>query len=1204
MKHFLRRPARASGTLIARFVLSVPGLLVAAGCSGADEFPRTHEVTAAAGAQGTLRSRDSVLVNNGDHWVSLSSSVPKSATGVSLCDPADPFWQGRDTLFVPFRRGVAPGQLANCYDGDAMPDGPHAWAVKAGTEPVTSPSVAKVASNLWLLAYSAVNKATSRRCIGIGASSGGPTGPAWWPATITSSGQQPDICAAAGSAFDPYFFYDRKLSATGPGTNKWYVLWRETTSAAGADSLLKIQEVDPATGRVVAGTQRNLLDSTSPALRFSQAGGTCTGTTNLRRVIGRPTMTRAQNGHLWLFFSANERDCVNYSTGRALCGTESPLTSTLCEIPSAADAGGRFRPQWGAPNRTSVPSGSNAAPYLAFPNDMAGFGGMTLALPDPKAEDVQPIYATAHSLEASVPRQSVLRLDDGSTVPGLFESELVSWYGQEFGSLDARTPSGPPLSKRVVPNFRMPAGMYSLFSQMAPDGTLFNAGVDHRQSYLRPTARNSALGAFSPKNNAFENLPVAAMNGSTEIPGVNAGSANPPPITRWAAPNLFNPAEFNFLIKKFRSDQDYLAGGALADVQVFDGGRAVAFTIPVSFPGAYWGNAQWGNWRAYKRAPDGSMPLVGGQPVLDDGVKLPTMPPTVWPAIGVARIVDNKWKVMDRWSARNLRESSPSGFAACPEISGVLPNGETLCAGPNELSVLPQSGHLVVTQYLRLHGQSLVMVLEPTRRTDGGYDMKVAAQYSLPTIPHPRTAKPIDVLPREVFADPTGVKGNASTQTPGDERFAIAADMFENPSVLLEFSYDDVNRTIRPVSAPIITGLRPKNTDTPFNDLPYAGVKTAHYDKHGNLWTTSGPLGSLPILTMYANANGRKTSKSQTLAQGGCNFNANLPPQDYKTSDPLLPGSPNPNTWGQICPPDYVFLQAQQISRVYTSLAFREHPTKPRIIGHSHWGANVLGIEYSGSGRMMSFTIAAPMDNGRKLLDLGYTDSRPGAFDATGRMWFNVGTLSAETTTMDRLDRVITKQWVGAIDTDQLFDRPAIPLAVDPGVETVIEGENTHTKTTGTRCADGSPIASCPLSQPILVDPTAFVEKVTHSSINDGPVSSLAADDAQVAHQAGIAEYVVWVPKRGNYSLSYFASGKPGAMITFSVGDGPILHTTPVETPPDTARPAADYWRQQWQTFTSSTLFLEKGRHVLRISAPTEAARGWRLDSFKLRREP
>ena len=44
----------------------------------------------------------------------------------------------------------------------------------------------------------------------------------------------------------------------------------------------------------------------------------------------------------------------------------------------------------------------------------------------------------------------------------------------------------------------------------------------------------------------------------------------------------------------------------------------------------------------------------------------------------------------------------------------------------------------------------------------------------------------------------------------------------------------------------------------------------------------------MPILAMYANASGRKTSRSEPVAQGGCNFDPTLAPSEYKTSDPLL----------------------------------------------------------------------------------------------------------------------------------------------------------------------------------------------------------------------------------------------------------------------------------------------------------------------------
>jgi hypothetical protein len=89
---------------------------------------------------------------------------------------------------------------------------------------------------------------------------------------------------------------------------------------------------------------------------------------------------------------------------------------------NAFDPSTRNQPWWGASTRTA-PTPGNARPLQAFP-DAPGFGGLSLALPDPTATGPQPVYATAHIYWGGASRlrtQVVFRLDTTGVQPVLSE---------------------------------------------------------------------------------------------------------------------------------------------------------------------------------------------------------------------------------------------------------------------------------------------------------------------------------------------------------------------------------------------------------------------------------------------------------------------------------------------------------------------------------------------------------------------------------------------------------------------------------------------------------------------------------------------------------------------------------------------------------------------------------------------------------------
>jgi arabinan endo-1,5-alpha-L-arabinosidase len=379
---------------------------------------------AAAGPQGSLRAADPTLVRDGDTWMSLSTNERLSSQFAVACDADDPVWD-RGFAYIPYRTGPAPDQLGDCYAGDALPGGPGPWA---GRPPATgmlqwAPTIARI-NTAWFLFYAARRAGTGQQCIGVAASDR-PTGPGWFhPA-------QPLICPSGGNwAIDPEIFFDRQ-------TRAWYLLWRQDPGPC--DSRIYIQRFNPDTA-TLTGTARLLLSGTHPDLGFDEYRVTsCPG--GLKHIIENPTMVRADSGTLWLFFSANQWDNVNYATGWALCGEGSPTAGGGCALLNSFNPASRNRPWWGASVRTA-PTPGNARPSMAFP-DLPGLGGLSLATADPTATGTQPVYATAHLFwggASNLRTQVVLRLDTAALLPALVDTTPAARQGE--GGMDLGVSAG------------------------------------------------------------------------------------------------------------------------------------------------------------------------------------------------------------------------------------------------------------------------------------------------------------------------------------------------------------------------------------------------------------------------------------------------------------------------------------------------------------------------------------------------------------------------------------------------------------------------------------------------------------------------------------------------------------------------------------------------------------------------------------------
>lgn len=613
---------------------------------------------AVAGPQGSLRAADPTLVRDGDTWVSLSTNESLSAPFAVACNPSDPVWS-KGFAFVPYRTGPAPDRLGDCWGGDVLPNGPGPWADRSAFL-LWAPSIARI-NGAWWLFYAARRAGTGQQCVGVAAGDRA-TGPNWLhPA-------QPLICPAGGNwAIDPEVFFDRL-------TRAWYLLWRQDPGFC--ESRLLAQRFDPTTA-AVTGPVRQLLSSAAPALGFDEFTGAPSCPGGLKQIIENPTMVRADSGTLWLFFSANAWDTVNYATGWALCGTGAPTDGASCAIVNAFDQATRNRPWWGASARTAPTPGS-AAPVNGFP-DLPGFGGLSLAVPDPTGTAPQPVYATAHLFWGDTSKlrtQVTYQLDTTGTLPALYETEPVTIHGRagSFGPdlAGPAAPSGQPLATRAVPGWGWPAGHRGIFNAVTADGTFVIAGAN-----TDVADDMVAVGLYDARANQWTTVNARTSGGATNVTPIVEG------------------------------DRTFHGGAEAWDVQVIGDGNAIAFSNIFGVPA--------GGYFERRRIP----------------------PEGVWPSFGIVARVGEHWRVVAEWTAAQLAVSNVDSDVderACAPYQG-MPDATSLCGGPNEMAPLPRSRDLIVALYAGDGRRSSggLMALRVTGGPD--YTAKVVGYYPYPEVP-------------------------------------------------------------------------------------------------------------------------------------------------------------------------------------------------------------------------------------------------------------------------------------------------------------------------------------------------------------------------------------------------------------------------------------------------------------------------------------
>jgi hypothetical protein len=952
-------------------------------------------------------------------------------------------------------------------------------------------------------------------------------GNAWWlfyVARKANSGQQCIGVAAGDRPTGPNWLHPAQPLVC-PGNGSWAIdpeiFYDRQTQAwylLWDSGPLNVQRFDPATASLV-GPVRALLQETHPDLGFDEFIGP---DGQLQQVIENPTMIRSDSGELWLFFAANAWASVNYATGWALCGRAAPTDGGGCALVNSFDPTSRYRPWWGSSARSAPVPDVDARPANAFP-DLPGFGGLSVAVADPTAAGPQPAYATAHMYwggSSNLRTQVVFRLDTTGVVPALFETEAVAIHGRDgsFGTdlLGPATPSGHPLATRAVPGWGWPAGHRGIFNAVTADGTLVVAGAN---------------------TDIADDMVVAGVYD--------------PKASQWSTVKAKTSKGFEAIAPIVENGQTFHAGAEAWDVQVLADGNTVAFTNIFGVPA----------------------------PAYLDRSRIPAE--GVWPSFGILAKRDGRWQVVNQWSAAQLAQSNPDSTVdeqACAPYRN-LPDGTSLCGGPNEMALLPRSHDLIVALYAgdgrRTSGG--LMALRVTGPDAGGqYATRIVGYYPYPEVkdinpPNPNRPGNLGIAVKTVETDPTS--------PPGDERFSVVADIWHadddgdpttippglDPSVTQEFSYNASTGEIRPVSAPFIAG--PATNGTGFR-----GVHGGIYDYQGNLWSSSAGL------LVWSTVDGKRR-----LGGPACPFDINQwnsRPESYTST------GGGQTVWGQTCPADYDLLQGRDVggnALFPTFLQLAEEPISKTIVGIDTWATgNVIAVRHSGAGRDKTFRVGTLVDTGRNLLPRqGAPEQRPPTFDRTGRMWvtFNIWPPSAGYS--QPIDH-----WVASVDLAQLLGPVPLPLPRSATSRIVVQAE--YTATTGTQRRPPRPDGTIP------IDAVAHMLTCQGACANDGIAGEgfMLGDDSGRGYSEGAVEYTVWAPTAGTYDVAYQVRG-----VADSIDPNPAIRLTVGSTTQTTSVNTGG----GWQPVAGPRVQLAAGLNTLHLSASAGGG-NWYLNWFTLTR--
>lgn len=219
---------------------------------------------------------------------------------------------------------------------DALPVLP-AWASDGN---VWAPAVLQ-RDGTFVLYYTVTDRASGRQCISV-ATSSSPEGP------YADESTAPLVCPVdRGGAIDPSPFVDDDGRA--------WLLWKVDGNCCGSPVSIQVQELDDAGTALVAPP----VELLAPAQPW-EAG-----------LIEAPTMVRAADGGLHLFYSANDWRTAAYAVGHATCEAVTGPCTRSSDGPWLATAGEAAGP--GGQDVFADEDGDLHLVFHAWPPDRVGY---------------------------------------------------------------------------------------------------------------------------------------------------------------------------------------------------------------------------------------------------------------------------------------------------------------------------------------------------------------------------------------------------------------------------------------------------------------------------------------------------------------------------------------------------------------------------------------------------------------------------------------------------------------------------------------------------------------------------------------------------------------------------------------------------------------------------------------------------------------
>ena len=389
----------------------------------------------------------------------------------------------------------------------------------------------------------------------------------------------------------------------------------------------------------------------------------------------------------------------------------------------------------------------------------------------------------------------------------------VTIFGEDgtFGALGDVTPSGQPLAKVAIPNWEIDPGLTYFFPAVTSDGTIFIANmVQTDNQYLRSSC-STVITCFNPDqplcydsetgtSGYFSNIRIPTSEGQFWSPdGSEAYCHTLAPFEAFGADV---------------SDVQTIVDPVLGERVFFNSATGSRTSGPMSFPALGSIHKTANGWELDLNSLRQPIDLYAqNQVVCDAPLDFTDLCLTDADCGGTtcdhSELVFGYGKCVI-FCASDL--DCTMGHV-CEDSKCRSPT----CAAMNETAVLPRSNRIVATHY-----SGRLSVMDASGNVLAGYKVEPDADPC-------NTGTTMTAAPRSVAADPAGEIG--------DERFMVDFDSSnaQMGHVAQEYSYDEIQRTITPVSARFYPDTPSYFHSPSCSDDFTNGIQSA-YDQDGNLW--------------------------------------------------------------------------------------------------------------------------------------------------------------------------------------------------------------------------------------------------------------------------------------------------------------------------------------------------------------------------------